>query len=269
LAWFRFVGLLGLMLAAPFAHGDSPPVSQPLSPAAAGPLSPTSEVLVPIPGHGKFRSLSITAFYSGASADRLADDSAYDHRLQMLGAPLPVTFAAASGEPWFMGALGLQGTTEKDYFVAPTGVFPTQNGKFIGCVVWTYYYGGPGNVRTPIIEAADLTHNQYFTVEVGMTRPVLVVDFSPAPSAIHSFIPYHGMEFGHTYVIRIECREDYIEAVVDGKNVGCVDLSVSLVRPEKVTVGTRYRLEYGVYNNLVGDLMVSTDPDEPYPPLKR
>jgi hypothetical protein len=257
----KFAGILFLSLAGRGAQGDVSATSQALSATVAA---------LPKPILGKYRSLSITAFYGGNSADRLADDSDYGNRLQMVGSPLAVTSPAApEGDQWLMGAMGTQGTSEKNYFVAPPAIFPSTDGKFIGCVAWTYYYGGTGNVRTPIIEAVNEAKGEYFTVEVGMTRPVFAIDFSPSPGAILSFIPYHGMEFGKTYVIRVECRKDWVEVLVNGRSVGCEDRSVFMTKPDKVLIGTRHNPEYGVYNNLVDGLMVSTNPDEPYPPLKR
>jgi hypothetical protein len=304
LVWMKLWGPLALVLAAPGAHGDvtvqasltttpwveasavglgasptaaelsvtaSVPVSgtpQALSWTAASPVALTLTPDQPLPG--KYRSLSITAFYGGNSVDRLADDSAYGNRLQAVGSPLAVTFPAApEGDQWLMGAMGQQGTSERNYFTAPPAIFPSRDGKFIGCIAWTYYYGWTGNVRTPIIEAIDDSKGEYFDFEVGMTKPVFVLEFSPATGQNLSYTPYHGMEFGKTYIIRVECREDCVEVTVNGRAVGEVDHPVVMTRPERVVLGTRHQLEYGVINNLVDGVMVSTNPDEPYPPLKR
>jgi hypothetical protein len=104
--------------------------------------------------------------------------------------------------------------------------------------------------------------------EVGMTRPVFVLEWL-SPQGPANLIPYHGMVPGQTYIVRIECREDTVDITLDGRSLGCISKPLYLGHPDKIYIGRRPTLEYGVWNFFVGGLMVSTDPDEPFPPLPR
>jgi hypothetical protein len=269
------VALIGaIVLAAGAAWGsDLSPLAQApaASPSAAAlSLSPAATATAPpMPCLGDFLSTSMTAFYRGEGGSQIQDYSGCGHPLSMLGCPLAVTDVAAPvGDSWLFGSLDRDATTPDDYFRAPTSIVPTADGIFTGCIAWYLYYGGPGHVRSPIFRVEDAEAVPHLLFEVGMTRPVFVLEWL-SPTGPGSLIPYHAMVPGHTYIIRIECRSDTVNLSIDGRSLGCISKPVFLDHPDKVYIGRRPGLEYGVWNFFVDGLMVSTDPDEPFPPKKR